>query len=149
MTGCLRPDQSSMEDTHLMSVNGFQSIAIVGAGQAAAQAIDTLRRRGYGGSIVLMGEEPELPYQRPPLSKKYLAGALERTRLLIRPENYYSERGVDVRTGCLIREIDRRNQRIRAADGSVSAYDALLIATGSRSRLLSASGAQLPGVHYL
>ncbi|MGH8287238.1 MAG: NAD(P)/FAD-dependent oxidoreductase [Steroidobacteraceae bacterium] len=133
-----------------MSVNGCQSIAIVGAGQAAAQAVETLRRRAYRGSIVLMGEEPELPYQRPPLSKKYLAGALERTRLLIRPESYYSERGVDLRIGHRVQEIDRRNQRIRAEDGSASsAYDALLIATGSRSRLLSAAGVQFAGVHYL
>lgn len=130
-------------------MGGLETISIVGAGQAAAQAVDALWRRGYRGAIVLFGEEPHLPYQRPPLSKKYLAGELERTRLLIRPESYYTERGVQLRLGCRIREIDRRTQRISAEDGSTSPYDALLIATGSRSRFVSVPDAQLFGVHYL
>lgn len=130
-------------------MNGLESVVIVGAGQAAAQVVDTLRRRGYRGSIVLTGEEPELPYQRPPLSKKYLAGTFERSRLLIRPESYYAEHGVDVRFGCCIQEIDRRSQRVRGDDGSTLAYDVLLIATGSRPRSLAVSGARLSGVHYL
>lgn len=130
-------------------MNDLENVVIVGAGQAAAQAIDTLRRRGYSGSIVLTGEEPVPPYQRPPLSKKYLAGTFERSRLVIRPESYYAEHGVEVHFGCCIQEIDRRSQRIRADDGSTFAYDALLIATGSRPRALTLSGARLLGVHYL
>ena len=63
----------------------YEQIVIVGAGQAAVQTVDTLRRKGFTGKLTLVGEEPWLPYQRPPLSKKYLAGALQRERLLIRP----------------------------------------------------------------
>ena len=72
----------------------LEHIVIVGAGQAAIQAIDTLRRKGFGGALTLIGEEPWLPYQRPPLSKKFLSGALERDRLLIRPATFYTEHGV-------------------------------------------------------
>jgi len=68
----------------------FDQIVIVGAGQAAVQAIDTLRRKGFTGKLAVVGDEPWLPYQRPPLSKKYLAGALERDRLMIRPAQFYS-----------------------------------------------------------
>lgn len=130
-------------------MNRLERIVIVGAGQAAVQAIDVLRRRGYGGSLVLTGEEPELPYQRPPLSKKYLAGTLPRSRLLIRPEAYFTQHSVEARLGCRIEEIDRRAQRVRAEDGSSFAYDALLIATGSRARPLPVPGCDLSGVHYL
>ena len=69
----------------------YEQIVIVGAGQAAVQAVDTLRRKGFTGELAVVGEEPWLPYQRPPLSKKYLAGALERERLLIRPAQFYAD----------------------------------------------------------
>lgn len=130
-------------------MNGLERIVVVGAGQAAVRAVEVLRREGYGGSLVLTDAEPDLPYQRPPLSKKYLLGTLDRDRLLIRPEGYFEQHNVEVRLGCRIEEIDRRAQRVRAADGSNLAYDALLIATGSRSRLLSVPGCELSGVHYL
>jgi 3-phenylpropionate/trans-cinnamate dioxygenase ferredoxin reductase subunit len=124
-------------------------IVIVGAGQAAMQAIDTLRRKGFTGSIALVGEENSWPYQRPPLSKKYLAGALEAQRLLIRPPQYYAEHAVDARLGRRVAEIERGAQRIRLDDGTLIAYDELLLATGSRPRALSVPGAQLRGVHML
>ncbi|MFC4314239.1 NAD(P)/FAD-dependent oxidoreductase [Steroidobacter flavus] len=126
-----------------------ERIVILGAGHAAAQAIDTLRRRGHRGSIVLVGDEPHLPYQRPPLSKKYLAGTHERSRLLIRQARYYSERAIETRLGRRALQIDRRTQRARLDDGSDLAYDALLIATGSRARALTVPGADLDGVRYL
>ena len=72
----------------------YQQIVIAGGGQAAVQAVDTLRRKGFAGELTLVGEEPWLPYQRPPLSKKYLAGALERERLLIRPAQFFAEHQV-------------------------------------------------------
>jgi len=121
----------------------------VGGGQAAVQAIDTLRRKGFAGQIVLIGDEPWLPYQRPPLSKKYLAGALERERLLLRPAQFYESHSIETRLGRRVEEIARREQRLRLDDGSKIAYDALLIATGSRPRPLAAPGVELDGVHFL
>lgn len=120
---------------------------IVGGGQAAAQAVASLRQEGYEGPLVLIGEEPRLPYQRPPLSKKFLAGELERERLLIRPEAFYA--GVDCRLGVRAVAIDRARKRLRLATGEEAPYAKLLIATGSRPRRLRVPGADLPGVHYL
>ena len=127
----------------------FEQIVIVGAGQAAVQAIDTLRRKGFGGRIALVGEEPWLPYQRPPLSKKYLAGALERERLALRPAQFYSDHAVQPHLGRRAVEISRREQRVRLDDGSSLAYDALLLATGSRPRRPAIPGSELAGVHFL
>ncbi|HVO47159.1 MAG TPA: FAD-dependent oxidoreductase [Steroidobacteraceae bacterium] len=127
----------------------FGQIVIVGAGQAADQAVHTLRRKGFTGKLVVVGEEPWLPYQRPPLSKKFLAGALERDRLLLRPDHVYAEHQVETRLGRRVEEIDRGNRRLRINDGSTLPYDALLIATGSRPRPLSAPGVELGGVHTL
>lgn len=126
-----------------------KKIVIVGAGQAAAQAIDTLRGKGFRGSIILVGEEPHLPYQRPPLSKKYLAGALETERLLIRPAHYYAQHEVDTRLGTRVESIDRDVGYVVLGDGSLISYDALLLATGARPRRLSCPGIELAGVHVL
>src|SRR5687768_11794357 len=109
-------------------------VVIVGAGQAAAQAVETLRKRGHSGPIVLIGDEDLLPYQRPPLSKKYLAGAMERDRLLFRHAPHYLEHGVDLRLGFPAVRIDRERQRVEVADGGAFDYDSLLLATGSHPR---------------
>src|SRR5579863_695454 len=127
----------------------YQQIVIAGGGQAAVQAADTLRRKGYAGRLTLVGEEPWLPYQRPPLSKKYLAGALERERLYIRPEKFFTDHQVAMRLGCRATGIERREQRLRLDGGEVLPYDALLLATGSQPRRLTAPGADLSGVYYL
>jgi 3-phenylpropionate/trans-cinnamate dioxygenase ferredoxin reductase component len=127
----------------------YEQIVIVGAGQAAVQAVDTLRRKGFTGKLAVVGDEPWLPYQRPPLSKKYLAGALERDRLMIRPAQFYTEHSVETHLGRRVEEIARTEQRLRLDDGSTLAYDALLLATGSKPRKLTAPGAELSGVHYL
>jgi 3-phenylpropionate/trans-cinnamate dioxygenase ferredoxin reductase subunit len=124
-------------------------IVIVGAGQAAVQAIDTLRRRGHSGAIALVGEEAWLPYQRPPLSKKYLAGGLGPDRLLFRSEAYYAERGVSLHLGRRAVHIDRAAQRVQLDDGSTLEYDRLLLATGSNARRLPVPGASLDGVFVL
>jgi 3-phenylpropionate/trans-cinnamate dioxygenase ferredoxin reductase component len=126
-----------------------QRIAIVGAGQAAAQAVETLRKRGHTGPITLIGDEASLPYQRPPLSKKYLAGSLDRDRLLFRHAVHYAEHDVNLRLGYPVVSIDRLRRRVEIADGSAVEYDALLLATGSHPRLLPLPGAELAGVHYL
>jgi 3-phenylpropionate/trans-cinnamate dioxygenase ferredoxin reductase component len=127
----------------------YQQIVIAGSGQAAAQAVDTLRRKGFAGKLTVVGDEPWLPYQRPPLSKKYLTGALERERLLLRPAHFYAEHGVEIRGGRRVTEILRREQRVRLDDGALLAYDALLLATGSRPRPLPVPGSDLAGVHFL
>ncbi len=127
----------------------YEHIVIVGAGQAAVQAIDTLRRRHFDGRLTLIGAEPVLPYQRPPLSKKYLAGALARERLLLRPASFYEQHGVETRLGRRVEDIARREQRLRLDDGSSVAYDALLLATGSRPRPLAVPGTDLEGVFGL
>jgi 3-phenylpropionate/trans-cinnamate dioxygenase ferredoxin reductase component len=126
-----------------------ERVLIVGAGQAAVQAIDTLRRRGFTGAITLVGEEPEWPYQRPPLSKKFLAGALEHDRLLIRPAHFYSDHAVEARLGRRATQIDREARSVQLDDGSALPYDKLLLATGSQPRVLTAPGAGLEGVHTL
>jgi 3-phenylpropionate/trans-cinnamate dioxygenase ferredoxin reductase subunit len=126
-----------------------QQIVIAGGGQAAVQAVDTLRRKGFAGKLTLVGDEPWLPYQRPPLSKKYLAGALERERLMIRPAQFFAEHQVQAQLGRRVSEIRRREQRVRLDDDTVLAYDALLLATGSRPRRLAAPGTELAGVHFL
>jgi 3-phenylpropionate/trans-cinnamate dioxygenase ferredoxin reductase subunit len=124
-------------------------ILIVGAGQAAIQAIDTLRRKGFAGQLTLVGEEPWLPYQRPPLSKKFLSGGIEREKLLIRPQTFYSDHRVQTHLGRRAVEIDRRAQSIRLDDGTTVGYDKLLLATGSAPRHLPVPGANLGGVHLL
>src|SRR5579863_1867870 len=127
----------------------YERIVIVGAGQAAVQAVDTLRRRGFAGKLTLIGAEPWPPYQRPPLSKKYLAGALERERLLIRPANFFTDHAVTTHFGRRVTDIAPREQHVRLDDGVVVPFDALLLATGSHPRRLPVPGADLEGVHYL
>jgi len=127
----------------------YQQILIAGAGQAAVQLVDTLRRKGFTGRLTVVGDEPWLPYQRPPLSKKYFAGAFERERLFIRPAQFFSSHNVELHLERRVTEIQRREQRVRLDDGTLIPYDALVLATGSRPRPLPAPGADLLGVHYL
>jgi 3-phenylpropionate/trans-cinnamate dioxygenase ferredoxin reductase subunit len=127
----------------------YQRIVIAGSGQAAVQAVDTLRRRGFTGELTLVGDEPWPPYQRPPLSKKYLAGSLERDRLLIRPAAFFADHTVTTHFGHRVTDIARHERYARLDDGRVLPYDALLLATGSRPRRLLAPGSELAGVHYL
>src|SRR6266513_5683616 len=126
-----------------------QQIVIAGGGQAAVQAVDTLRRKGFAGGLTVVGDEPWLPYQRPPLSKKYLAGALERERLMIRPAQFFTEHRVDAHLNRRVTAIAPREHHVRLDDGLVLPYDALVLATGSRPRRLPVPGADPAGVHYL
>jgi len=122
---------------------------VIGGGQAGAQAVDTLRREGFGGRLVLIGEEPQLPYQRPPLSKKYLAGELAAERLLFRHRAFYDEHRIELKLGLKVARIDPSAHRVVLAGGEEMTYDRLLLCVGATSRQLTCPGAELPGVHYL
>jgi 3-phenylpropionate/trans-cinnamate dioxygenase ferredoxin reductase subunit len=125
------------------------TVAIAGAGHAAGQTIVSLRQGGYEGRIVLVGEEAYLPYQRPPLSKKFLAGELETSRLLLRQEKFYPEHGVEVHLGTRVARLEPGSRIAKLSNGDSISYDKLVIATGSRPRKVNLPGHQLPGVHYL
>ncbi len=127
----------------------MDKIVIVGAGQAAAQAITSLRAEGYSGGITLVGDETFPPYQRPPLSKAYLLGKLERDRLFLKPDQFYKDAGIDLRLGLQATAIDRSARRLQLSDNSSLLYDRLLLATGTRIRRIKVPGAELAGVHYL
>jgi 3-phenylpropionate/trans-cinnamate dioxygenase ferredoxin reductase subunit len=126
-----------------------ESIVIVGAGQAAAQAAETLRRKGHAGALTVIGDEPVLPYQRPPLSKKFLAGALDRERLPFRHRAFYDEHAVRLLLGRRALRLDRATHHLTLDDGNTLAYDSLLLATGSRARRVTVPGADLPGIFTL
>ncbi|HTV98584.1 MAG TPA: FAD-dependent oxidoreductase [Steroidobacteraceae bacterium] len=125
------------------------TILILGGGQAGAQAVDSLRREGFRGRLVLIGDEPRLPYQRPPLSKQYLAGDMAEERLAFRHQAFYDQHQVELKLGKPAVRIDAPARRVSLSDGEELLYDRLLICTGSRSRALTCPGADLPGVHYL
>jgi 3-phenylpropionate/trans-cinnamate dioxygenase ferredoxin reductase component len=123
-------------------------LVIVGGGQAAAQAVQSLRQQNFAGAITLLSDEPYPPYQRPPLSKKYFAGELARERLMLRPAAFYAEKGVALELGARVEELEPAARRVRLRDGRTLAYDRLLLATGSRARALPVPGVDLAGVHY-
>ncbi len=125
------------------------TIVVVGGGHAAAQVVDSLRRDGFGGRMVLVAGEPELPYQRPPLSKKFLAGELELDRLPIRHAQYYETIHCELMLGNPAVAIDAAARSLRLADGATLGYDKLVLAVGGHARLLPVPGANLAGVHVL
>jgi 3-phenylpropionate/trans-cinnamate dioxygenase ferredoxin reductase component len=118
----------------------------IGGGQAAYQAIQSLRTGGHTGPVTLIGDEPALPYQRPPLSKDYLKGMIAPERLFFRPETWYAEHDIHMRLGVRAVAIDPETRRIRLSDGTDLAYEAALIATGARPRKLSIPGAGSRGI---
>ena len=126
-----------------------KSVVIAGAGHASGQVAVSLRQGGYDGRILVVGEEPYLPYQRPPLSKKYLAGELTAERLYVKPPAFYEEAGVEFELETRIEEIDRTARCLRTDKGAEIAYDQLVLALGSRARRLPVDGVTLERVHYL
>jgi 3-phenylpropionate/trans-cinnamate dioxygenase ferredoxin reductase component len=122
---------------------------IAGAGLAGAKAAETLRSEGFDGPVVLIGDEEERPYERPPLSKDYLAGKAERETIYVHPETWYADNKVELRLGSPVTAIDRAARQVTLADGSSVGYAKLLLATGSSPRLLTVPGADADGVHYL
>ena len=122
---------------------------IVGASMAGAKAAETLREEGFGGSIVLLGEEQERPYERPPLSKGYLLGKDEKSSIYVHEESWYADNAVDLRLGVTATALDLGARQVSLAGGGTVGYDRLLLATGAVPRRLSAPGADLDGVVYL
>lgn len=124
-------------------------VVIVGGGVGGARAAEGLRSWGFTGRIVLVGAEPEQPYERPPLSKGYLLGDGTETGYFLRPPDYYAEQGVEMRLGVRAVALDTASQRVELDSGERLHYDRLLIATGARPRTLPAPGNDLAGIHTL
>ncbi|MBX3565857.1 MAG: FAD-dependent oxidoreductase [Sphingomonas sp.] len=122
-------------------------VLIVGAGHGGAQAAIALRQNRFEGSIVLIGDEPELPYERPPLSKEYLAGDKVFERLLIRPAAFWEERSVTMLTGRTVVAVDPAARSVTTADGARIGYAALIWAAGGKARRIACDGHDLTGVH--
>ena len=122
---------------------------IVGAGLAGAVAARTLREEGYAGPLVMIGEETELPYERPALSKGYLSGAQPREQLLVHPPEWYAEHEVELRLGRPVTALDPGRREVVLNDGSRLRYSALLLATGASACPLRIPGAELEGVYRL
>lgn len=122
---------------------------IIGAGQAGAQAALSMRQAGFDGEILMFGAEREPPYQRPPLSKAYLQGDLDKDRLLLRPPAFYEQQKIDLRLGVDVTSVNPAAKTIATSAGETLSYDKLLLATGAPPRRLACQGSELPGVHYL
>jgi 3-phenylpropionate/trans-cinnamate dioxygenase ferredoxin reductase subunit len=127
----------------------ISTVLIVGGGQAGAQAVDTLRREGFTGRLVLVSDEDMLPYQRPPLSKKFLSGEMAADRLLFRHRAFYDEHGVELKLGVRAMRIEPGARRVALSSGEDIQYDRLLLCLGALPRRLSCPGSDLPGAHYL
>jgi 3-phenylpropionate/trans-cinnamate dioxygenase ferredoxin reductase subunit len=126
-----------------------ETYVIVGASLAGAKAAETLRSDGFTGRVVLIGQETEPPYERPPLSKGYLLGAEPREKAFVHEPQWYGEHTIEWRAGTLAVELDRKDQTLTLHPTETLHYDKLLLATGSRVRELTVTGSELSGVHYL
>ena len=124
-------------------------VVIVGAGHAGAQAAIALRQHKFAGSIAIIGDEPELPYERPPLSKEYLAREKDFPRLLIRPVTFWQEREVTMMMGCRIAVVDAQSGFVTTADGRQIGYRQLIWAAGGSARRMTCEGNDLGGVHSI
>jgi len=127
----------------------ISTIVIVGGGQAGAQAVDTLRREGFTQRLVLISDESMLPYQRPPLSKKFLSGEMAAERLLFRHRGFYDEHAVELKLGARATRIEAAARRVLLSNGEEFAYDRLLLCTGALPRRMTCPGSDLAGVNYL
>jgi 3-phenylpropionate/trans-cinnamate dioxygenase ferredoxin reductase subunit len=122
---------------------------IVGASLAGAKAAETLRSEGFEGSVVLLGEEPVRPYERPPLSKGYLQGNAGLEKVFVHDEGYYDDNEIELHLSSPVRNLDTARREVVLESDERIGYDAVLLATGSAPRRLSVPGAGLDGVHYL
>jgi 3-phenylpropionate/trans-cinnamate dioxygenase ferredoxin reductase component len=126
-----------------------ERVVIVGASHAGFQVAASLRQHGFDGRLTLIGDEPVLPYQRPPLSKDYLDGKIGLDLLLMRPEAFYHDHHIDFLPGVRVAAIERAERRVRLEGGAPLGYDRLVLATGARNRVPPLPGIELDGVCYL
>jgi 3-phenylpropionate/trans-cinnamate dioxygenase ferredoxin reductase component len=126
-----------------------QTFVIAGASLAGAKAAEILRSEGFAGRVVLIGDEPVRPYQRPPLSKAYLRGEVGFDDAAVHPEGFYADHDIELFTSTTVTSIDPNAKQIEMDPGGVLAYDQLLLATGAIPRQVTIPGAQLAGIHYL
>jgi 3-phenylpropionate/trans-cinnamate dioxygenase ferredoxin reductase component len=126
-----------------------ETFVIIGAGLAGVQAATTLRTEGFDGRVVLVGAEPHLPYDRPPLSKQLLQGAESQADIHLHPEEFYAEQAIELRLGAEVRKLVEDGLRVVLASGEELAADAVLLCTGGVPRRLNVPGSELDGVHCL
>ncbi|MEU5547082.1 FAD-dependent oxidoreductase [Streptomyces sioyaensis] len=125
------------------------TFVIVGASLAGAKAAEALRGHGFDGRILLIGDEPDRPYERPPLSKGYLQGKQDRDAIFVHPAQWYADQAVDLRRDTLVTALDRDRNTVTVSGGETIGYDKLLLTTGASPRPLPVPGADLEGVLYL
>ncbi|MEU3302326.1 FAD-dependent oxidoreductase [Streptomyces sp. NPDC006678] len=130
-------------------VDAHRTFVIVGGGLAGAKAAETLRAEGFTGRVILIGDERDHPYERPPLSKGYLCGKEERDVVFVHEPAWYAQNDIELHLGQPVTSIDREGGSVRLGDGAVIHYDKLLLATGSEPRRLDIPGTDLAGVHHL
>src|SRR5215467_13571172 len=126
-----------------------EAVVIIGGGQAGAQLALSLRQGGHAGAITIVGQEGHLPYQRPPLSKQFLAEFRDPSSLYLRPESFWREKDVALALGAAAAAIEPRLRRVTLSDGREIAYGTLVLATGTSARTLALPGIALPGVFSL
>ncbi|MGB3488991.1 MAG: FAD-dependent oxidoreductase [Xanthobacteraceae bacterium] len=132
-----------------MTGTNSDAAIVVGGGQAGAQCAISLRQYGWTGAIVMIAAEETLPYQRPPLSKAYLAGEMTADRLLLRDRTFYDAQNIQMRLGESVTAIDRRDNVVVTSEGEVFPFAKLFLATGTRPRKLAVPGIHLDGIEYL
>ncbi|MFD4210937.1 FAD-dependent oxidoreductase, partial [Micromonospora tulbaghiae] len=129
-------------------VDAHRTFVIVGAGLAGAKAAETLRAEGFTGRVILIGDERDHPYERPPLSKGYLGGKEERDSVFVHERPWYAGADIELHLGQPVTALDRYAKTVQLGDGTVIHYDKLLLATGSEPRRLDIPGTDLAGVHH-
>ena len=126
-----------------------RTFVLVGGGLAAARAAETLRKEGFDGRVVIVGDEAALPYERPPLSKEYLLGKKALEKVFVHNESWYADQEIELILATTVTDIDLAAHTVSLSDGARLTYDKALIATGAAPRRLSIPGADLAGIHYL
>ena len=126
-----------------------RAVVIIGASHAAAQASVSLRQGGYEGKITVIGDEPDLPYHRPPLSKDFLSGNKALDDILIRPSSVYESANIEMKLGDRVEAIDRVGKTVTTDAGETLSYEKLVLTTGARIRHLRVPGEDLASVYYL
>lgn len=130
-------------------VDADQTFVIVGGGLAGAKAAETLRAEGFTGRVILIGDERDHPYERPPLSKGFLLGKEDRDSVFVHEPGWYAQAEIELHLGQTVVAVDREARTVRLGDGTVIRYDKLLLATGAEPRRLDVPGTGLAGVHHL